>query len=233
MCLRFLESGYYRNISSFNSNGKYLISDESNDGTIHSTLTIVNVDLSDDSRPFICSAENRAGVKTKNFTVIVLPSSAFGVPANWSKMELAGCVVGLLITLILAFVFITLILIRSKRFSFVGEKKFQQSNTNSLDKKPCKMLKGGNAVYSNSGYPYGASLQQHLSMLGLDGIDKKPEIFLNTNIKDDMTNQPPDLVSASKGHLGNGNTGYELDTYCNNGNDQCIWLNKISLTLNI
>lgn len=221
-----MESGFYRNISSFGPNGKYLLSEEVSEGMVHSTLTIVNLDQSDDARPYICSAENRAGIKTKNFTVMVLPASAFGVSANWSKVELAGAIVAILTTLVLVFVLVTLLLIRSKRFHF-GEKKMegQSGDANSVDKT------GGPVYTTNTNYPYGSSLQQHLSMLGLDGIDKKPEIFLNTSqVKNELSGPPPDLVTASNGTLvGHGTGGFELNTYTNNGK-QCSQ-QAVSLTV--
>src|SRR5699024_8684162 len=93
------------------------------------------------------------------------------------------------------FVLITLILIRAKKFSLYGHHQKSGSNgqgaggggdSGSLDKKPShlNLLKnststvypsGANSMYGGSV----AALQQHLSMLGLDGIDKKPEIFFN------------------------------------------------------
>ncbi|OTF70244.1 Leucine rich repeat containing protein, partial [Euroglyphus maynei] len=190
----YMDHGYY-NISSQRSH-KYHLSEERTEGTVSSLLTIIGLDMNDDSTSFICSAENRAGIKSKNFTVYVVPSGTFGVPSNWSKVELAGGVLGLLITLVLAFVVITLILIRSKRFPFYGGGSNKSTNTgnntggtDSLEKKKSlnKMFgQNGTAIYPSSNGTISGTyngMQQHaLSLLGLDGIDKKPEIFLKPDL---------------------------------------------------
>ena len=205
---------------------------------VNSVLTIVNLDASDDTGSFICSAENRACSKAKNFTVSVLPSSPFGVASNWSKIELAGGIVGLLISLVLAFVLVTLILIRSKRFSNAlnSAKKLSAQGDNNgarpgedMDKKPIGHLLKGNGALGNLVYPTGGGVQanygyqqsatsipQHLSMLGLDGIDKKPEIFLAPGAYHHNGTTPvPDLVQGSG--MQGAAAGYELNTYSNNG----------------
>ena len=232
-----------RNLSSPAVRGdKYQLTEERTEGMVNSMLTIVGLDLSDDTGSFICSAENRAGMKNKNFTVYVLPSSAFSVTANWSKIELAGGIVGIVISLVLAFVLITLFLIRSKRFSdaLSNAKKLSANgidvnggtgcgtgDSHSLDKKPIAqhlsaLLKNGaNQVYpTGGGQPVNQFNQfgpsQHLSVLGLDGIDKKPEIFLYGQHQQQQQTPVPDLVAAS--NTGLVTNGYELNTYSNNGN---------------
>ena len=240
-----MDDGFYRNLSSPAVRGeKYQLTEEHNEGMVNSILTIINLDSSDDTGSFICSAENRAGIKSRNFTVSVLPSSPFGVGSNWSKIELAGGIVGILISLILAFVLITLLLIRSKRFSnaLSNAKKLSSNdggNGGDLDKKPISNMFKSGTLNNSMVYPgpngtfqsgqFGGyqqqqsatSIPQHLSMLGLDGIDKKPEIFHQPGIyhhNNNFKNQTPvpDLVPGSNGMIGNFNGGYELNTYANN-----------------
>lgn len=226
----YMDHGYY-NISSQRSH-KYHLAEERTEGTVNSLLTIIGLDMNDDGTSFICSAENRAGIKSKNFTVYVVPSSAFGVPSNWSKVELAGGVLGLLITLVLAFVVITLILIRSKRFHFYGSSSKSintgsgnTGGTDSLEKKKSlnKMFgQNGTAIYPTSNGTISGTyngMQQHaLSMLGLDGIDKKPEIFLKPDllVPGNMDNTKSNTQMIMSAQTTN---GYELNHFGLNNNN--------------
>ncbi|KAH9507082.1 Leucine rich repeat C-terminal domain [Dermatophagoides farinae] len=235
----YMDHGYY-NISSQRSH-KYHLSEERTEGTVNSLLTIIGLDMNDDGTSFICSAENRAGIKSKNFTVYVVPSGTFGVPSNWSKVELAGGVLGLLITLVLAFVVITLILIRSKRFSFYGNSTKSDNNggsgnNDSLEKKNSlnKIFgQNGAAIYpssingtlSTTTYTNGTTMQQHaLSMLGLDGIDKKPEIFLKPdllvpgNFMDNTKSNSQIMIMPTTTSQTTA-TGYELNHFGFNNNN--------------
>lgn len=169
--------------------------------------------MNDDSTSYICSAENRAGIKSKNFTLYVVSSGTFGVSANLSKVEIAGIIVALLIIFVVLFVVITLILIRSKKFPvYIFKSSSGQPQNDSLEKKKplAKMLTNGSTIYPNS-LPYNA--HQQLSMLGLDGIDKKPEIFLKpdlvgSNIQQQQQPQlqiPPNITSSYElNHFSNG-----------------------------
>lgn len=188
------------------------MSEERTEGTVNSSLTIINLDANDESTSYICSAENRAGIKSKNFTLYVVTSGSFGVTANLSKVEIAGIIVALLITFVLLFVVITLILIRSKKLPvYIFKSSSGQSQNDSLEKKKplTKMLTNGSTIYPNS-LPY--SVQQQLSMLGLDGIDKKPEIFLKPDLvgSNIQQQQQPQLQISP-----NLNSSYELNHFSN------------------
>jgi len=218
---------------------KYQLTEDRTEGTVHSMLTVIGVDSGDDFNSFICSAENRAGIKSKNFTLYVTPASTFGaITANWSKVELAGSIVAMLVLLILVFIIVTVVMARSRRFTDTlsnAKKLSNQQNEHGgngdVDKKPpphvgqnlAVLLKNGtgnNLVYP-TGTEYRYMMPQHLSMLGLDAIDKKPEIFLPaghnqqvySNNNNNNNTPVPDLVSA--GQLLP--SGYELNTYSSNG----------------
>lgn len=229
------------------------------EGTVSSTLTIINLDSEDDhaNLVYVCWAENRAGSRAKNFTVTVLPSSSSllgGTASNWSRVELAGGIVGILISLVLAFVLVTLILIRSKRFgsALSSAKKFGGgggdgngglNGSSEMSEKSktiaaaavSQFLKGGtlngfvygggggqNSQATNYGYQTSSAsatsiAPHHLSMLGLDGIDKKPEIFGYSSRRSPV--QQPDLVANGSNGPNSilGPAGYELNTYSNGG----------------
>jgi hypothetical protein len=122
-------------------------------------LTIAGLEESD-SQSFICSTENRAGISTKNFTLTVLPLP-FGVVAGWSKVEVAGGIVGLLISLVFIFVSVTIILIRSRRVSHPNIDKHSPISV-------LKNLSPGVKVES-------LGPKSHVTVIGRDGNEKKPE----------------------------------------------------------
>jgi hypothetical protein len=157
---RYVDDGFYRNLSSqLNRGEKFFLVEEKAEGIVNSMLTIANLEGSD-SQSFICSAENRAGISTKNFTltVLLLP---FGVVAGWSKIEVAGGVVGILISLVFVFVLVTIFLIRSRRGSHPNIDKHSPISV-------LKNLSPGVKVESSG-------LKSHVTVIGRDGNEKKPE----------------------------------------------------------
>ena len=262
-------------LSEEHSSSASSVGGSSSEGTVSSTLTIINLDSEDDhaNLVYVCWAENRAGSRAKNFTVTVLPSSSSllgGTASNWSRVELAGGIVGILISLVLAFVLVTLILIRSKRFgsALSSAKKFGGGGDGSgggngsseMSEKSktiaaaavSQFLKGGtlngfvygggggqNSQATNYGYQTSSAsatsiAPHHLSMLGLDGIDKKPEIFGYSTSRRSPGVQQPDLVANGGGNGPNsilGPAGYELNTYSNGGKFLFTFFNLFVLVL--
>ena len=152
-------------------------------------LTIAGLEESD-SQSFICSAENRAGISTKNFTITVMPPP-FGHVSGWSKVEVAGAVVGILSSLVFIFVLITIFLIRSRRSHHPNDDK--QSPISVL-----KNLSPGVKCESSG-------LKSHVTVIGKDGNEKKPENGNNSSGygSGGMT---PDLTK----------TGFDMNGYHNN-----------------
>ncbi|UXI22511.1 hypothetical protein NH340_JMT08454 [Sarcoptes scabiei] len=214
----YMDHGFH-NISGQRSL-KYSITEERSEGTVTSQLTVIGLDASDDDTSFLCSAENRAGLKSKNFTVYVISSNAFGVVSSWSKMEIAGSIVGLLITLILIFVVITLIVIRLKNFSLYIDEK---SNKNDAFEKKTSFSGNGLNTQSNSSVTLPYSMQQHLSMLGLDGIEKKPEIFIKKPpLQPDLLGQQTHHPKLSIPLNLTMSSGYEMNQFTDNPALSCV-----------
>ena len=188
---RYVDDGFYRNLSSHLVRGeKFFLIEEKSEGIVNSMLTIAGLEESD-SQSFICSAENRAGIATKNFTITVMPLP-FGVVAGWSKVEVAGAVVGILSSLVFVFVLVTIFLIRSRRTHHPPDDKHSS---------PISVLKNltPGVKCESSG------LKSHVTVIGKDGNEKKPENGNNSSGygSGGMT---PDLTK----------TGFDLNGYHNN-----------------
>lgn len=169
---------------------KFFLYEEKSEGIVNSMLTITNLEETD-SQSFICSSENRAGMSTKNFTVTVLSHPGFGPGGHWSKVEVAGAVVGILSSLVFVFVLVTICLIRSRRSHHPNDDK--QSPISVL-----KNLTPGVKCESSG-------LKSHVTVIGKDGNEKKPENGNNSSGygSGGMT---PDLTK----------TGFDLNGYHNN-----------------
>jgi len=168
---------------------KFFLVEEKNEGIVNSMLTITNLEESD-SQSFICSAENRAGISVKNFTITVLPLP-FGVVAGWTKVEVAGGIVGLLLSLVFIFVLVTIFLIRSRRHSNPTNDKHSPISV-------LKNLSPGVKVESSG-------MKSHVTVIGKDGNEKKPE---NGNHSSGYNSggMTPDLTK----------TGFDINGYHNN-----------------
>ncbi|CAG2121221.1 unnamed protein product, partial [Medioppia subpectinata] len=186
----YVDDGFYRNLSSHLVRGeKFFLYEEKSDGIVNSMLTITGLEESD-SQSFICSAENRAGIATKNFTITVM-ALPFGAVAGWSKVEVAGAVVGILSSLVFIFVLVTIFLIRSRRSHHPPDDK----------PSPISVLKNlSPGVKCES-----SGIKSHVTVIGKDGNEKKPENGNNSSGygSGGMT---PDLTK----------TGFDLNGYHNN-----------------
>ncbi|KAI1304259.1 Slit -like protein 3 protein [Halotydeus destructor] len=123
--------------------------------TVSTTLTIMNIDQSDQSRIFVCHAENSAGSVAKNFTLSVLPVSSHPAFAGgWSKVEVAGGLVGLLLVAVVSFVLVTVCLLRLRRptgspESPNGKAPLPQIDVLKNTSTPVGLIKAKNGVYDD------------------------------------------------------------------------------------
>jgi len=113
-----VEDTIYKNRSAlFNSQyDRYIISESYPSGPeiVSSTLTLFNVDHNDGLKNYICFAENQASTTSKNFSLHVT-SLPFQTISGWTKMEIAGLVIALLLTFFISCVLITLCILRSRK----------------------------------------------------------------------------------------------------------------------
>lgn len=192
---RYVDDGFYRNLSSHLVHGeKFFLYEEKSEGIVNSMLTIAGLELSD-SQSFVCSAENRAGIATKNFTITVL-EAPFSIATGWSKVEVAGTVVGILSSLVFIFVLVTICLIRSRRSHHSPDDK----------QSPISVLKNlSPAIKCES-----SGLKSHVTVIGKDGNEKKPENG-NSSSGYGSGGMTPDLTK----------TGFDLNGYHNNISSEC------------
>lgn len=108
-----------KNVTAYHQDAKYSINEERVPGSanIQTTLSISSADEADNGKIFVCFAENSAGLTSKNFTLQVLPFTSHPSYAGWTKVEVAGGIVGILFLVVLCFTLITVFLLRARRNS--------------------------------------------------------------------------------------------------------------------